>query len=115
MAEDKKTPGAQMRISADEVSIIRNTFGGNEELLKLMRKIFLPELDSNAPLGQNIDLWMTVKIDELTNEQAIVNLKARNTVISHIEMQLQVLSHLANTESPSPEEQLMRLKKDSTK
>jgi len=107
--------GQQMRITDLELQLIKSTFAGNEELLMLLRKIFLPELDPAIPLGQNIDLWMTVKIDDLDPEQAIINLKARNTVIQHIEQQLLSLKLLAGMKEESVEETKKRLQQDSSK
>lgn len=104
-----------MRITPQELETIRATFKDNEDLLKLMRKIFLPEQDPTVPLGQSIDLWMTIKVDEMTTEQALINLKARNSLIMHIEQQLLVLRSLAEKEDETPEEAVTRLKQDSTR
>jgi len=106
---------SQMRITDAELSLIKITFADNEVLLKLLRKVFLPEISADAPLGQNIDLWMTVKIEDMTPEQALINLKARNTLISHIEMCLQQLNILAGIKTESVEQTKERLKKDSSK
>ena len=83
--------GKQMRITDVELSIIKSLFAENDDALKLMRKIFLPELDPKAPIGQNIDLWMTIKVEDMSPEEALINIKARNTLISHIEQQLMQL------------------------
>lgn len=107
MADNK---GSQMRITPTELSILKNTFRGNEELVRLMRKLFLPELEAYAPIGQNIDLWMTVKIDEMSPEQALINLKARNQLISHVESCLNTIKIL----SDMPEEKEDK-KKNSSK
>jgi hypothetical protein len=114
MAEEKK-PGSQMRITANEISILKNTFQGNEELLRLMRKLFLPELDPYVPLGQNIDLWMTIPIDNMEPEQALINLKARNSLIQHLDMVLATIKALAESKDETAEEALVRMKKDSSK
>jgi hypothetical protein len=105
----------EMRISDSELQLIKNTFAGNTDLLKLLRKVFLPELSAKAPLGQNIDLWMTVNLENLTPEQALINLKARNSLIQHVEMQLQMLSILAGQKDETVEQTKARLKKDSSK
>ena len=105
----------EMRITDEELSIIKSLFADNDKALKIMRKIFLPEIMPEAPLGQNIDLWMTVKIEDLTPEQALINLKARNTVISHIEAQLMQLRNLAGMKDESVDETKDRLTKNSTK
>lgn len=112
---DKKEKSQEMRISDTEMNLLKNTFGGNDELVKLLRKIFLPELSADAPIGQNLDLWMTVKIEDLTPEQALINLKARNTVIQHLEMCLQQIKVLAGLKDESVEQTKERLKKDSSK
>lgn len=84
-----------MRFSKEELALIKSAFKGNTDLLKLMRKVFLPELDPTAPLGQIIDLWMTVPVKEMTAEQAQVNILARNSLIMHLEQQLLQLQALA--------------------
>lgn len=113
--DEKKKPGQQMRLTDVELSLIKNTFSDNEDLLRLMRKIFLPELDATIPLGQNLDLWMTIPLEGLTNEQAIVNIKARNTLIQHLDMQLNVLKLLAENQEITPEQAVTKLRKDSNK
>lgn len=107
--------GKQMRYSDEEISLIQHTFKGNEKLLRLMRKVFLPELEADAPLGQMIDLWMTAKVDDMTPEQAMINIKARNSLILHVDQQLLSLKLLAETSGQTPEEAVMKLKKDSNK
>jgi hypothetical protein len=113
MAENKHSQ--QMRITDAELSLIKTVFADNEVLLKLLRKVFLPEIDVTTPLGQQIDLWMTVKIEDMTPEEAIINLKARNTLISHLEMCLNQLKVLAGTKTETVEQTKDRLKKDSSK
>lgn len=105
----------EMRISDEELQLLKNTFSGNNDLLKLLRKVFLPEISSKAPFGQNIDLWMTVKIDDLSPEEAIINLKARNILINHIEQQLLQLYLLAGMKEETVEETKKRLSKNSSK
>lgn len=107
--------GQQMRYTDEELGMIKNTFKGNEKLLKLLRKVFLPELDPDAPIGQVIDLWMTVKIDDLTPEQALINIKARNTLITHIDQQLYGLKILADSDDLTAEEMIEKVKKNSAK
>jgi hypothetical protein len=112
---DNKKNGQQMRITDAELSLIKNTFAGNEELIKLLRKLFLPELDPTAPIGQVIDLWMTVSLESQTPEQAIINLKARNTLINHIEQQLLQIKVLAGDKNETVEQTKERLQKNSNK
>jgi hypothetical protein len=107
--------GAQMRITPDEIELIKRTFSGNEALLILMRKIFLPEIDPKAPIGQVIDLWLTLENTNkgLSLDEQIVNLKARNLMITHTDqclMQLSLISQL-----PTPTKVAENLSKNSTK
>ncbi len=104
----------EMRITEKERELLRATFGDNLPLLKLLRKVFLPEIMPEAPLGQNIDLWMSVRIDEMSPEQALINLKARNILIQHIETQLQALNALSQPE-PTEDEVKEINKRNSSK
>ena len=105
----------EMRITDKDLSMIKNTFAGKDELLKVLRKIFLPELTADAPIGQNMDLWMTLKVDDMTAEQALINIKARNTVIQHVEMCLNQLKVLSVMKDETVEATKERNKKDSSK
>lgn len=125
MAE-KKQP-RKIRYTDHELSVIKNTFSDNDdvirvirklflqkswdiidkntlialrknrELLGIIRKTFLPELDANAPLHQMIDLWMTVDLKEKPVELCELNILSREKLIKYIEQQLSYL------ESETPE------------
>ena len=112
---NEQEQGRQMRFTDDELNLIKTTFGDNERLLKLIRKVFLPEFDPNAPLGQMIDIWMTIPIKELSPEQAYQLIAARNELVSHVDQQLIQLSVLANTEAKTVEELKAERKTNSTK
>lgn len=47
-------------LTNDEKQTIRTLFQTNESRA-LMRKVFLPELGKDVPLGQTVDMWMTIK------------------------------------------------------
>ena len=104
-----------MRITEQEIDLIKKTFKGNEKILKVLRKIFLPEINADAPLGENIDLWLSLPVEQLPAENAVVQILARNQLIKHIEMQLMQLELLANTEAKSLDEIRQNIKKDSAK
>lgn len=105
----------EMRITDEELATIKSMFADNLPGLKLLRKIFLPEINATAPLGQNLDLWMTMKVEDQDPEAIITNLKARNTLISHVEQCLMQLSVLAGQKSESVEETKARLGANSSK
>lgn len=105
----------QMRFSDNELELLKKTFKDNEHLLKLLRKIFLPEYDFSAPLGQVMDLWLTVDVRNLDPQQAYVRLLARNELITHVETMLLQINSLANMKLDTPEEVEAKKKKDSMK
>lgn len=105
--------GRQMRITPEEIEIIKNTFGNNERLLKLMRKMFLPELDPNAPVGQLIDLYLTLNTDGMTPEDVYINLKARNQLVAHVDQVL--MQFLLISQQPTNSEVVAKVGKNSAK
>lgn len=120
--ETKKTPdiylqmgGKAMRITDQELALIKKSFADNDELLKIIRKIFVPTWDPDAPLGQVIDMWQLVKIDDMLPEQAIINIKSMKMLIDHIEMNLLQLKTLAGMKTETVEETKARLLQNSSK
>lgn len=107
--------GKQMRFTDDELALIKSTFQDNEKLLKVLRKVFLPEYDPNAPLGQAFDLWMTIDVKTVPPDRALINVQARNEVITHIEQQLLQLQYLAAMSASSPELDAQKAEQNSTK
>lgn len=93
--------GQQMRFTQGELELIKNTFMGEHGMavLKVLRKVFLPEYDPQAPLGQAFDLWMTIDIKTMHPQDAYTHLLARNQIITHIEQQLIQLQMLGSMES----------------
>jgi hypothetical protein len=62
-----------------------------------------------------IDLYMTIQTENQSPDEAFLNLKARNTLVAHIEMQLAQLQALAGLKNESVEETKERIAKNSTK
>jgi hypothetical protein len=109
MAEAKKEEVKQeMRFSDEEINIFRGVFGGNEKLVRLIRKLFLPTMDFEAPLGQMIDLYMTLPVThETLADDVKVAVMSRNQLIAHIEhclMQITVLSQPELPTAPNPKD-----------
>lgn len=107
--------GSQMRITQEEMLTIKKAFKGNDALVKLLRKIFLPELDPTAPIGQMIDLWMTVPVKDMSPEEAMINLKARNQLIIHVDQQLMTIELIAKQEEMTDEEIKAKISANSAK
>ena len=111
----KNDNGQQMRMTEEELTLIKASFGGNERLLKLLRKIFLPEYDPMAPFGQTIDLWLAATdIKQLPPDVAYQHILARNMVIGHVEAQIEQLRYFAELKTKTPEEIAVNNKLDST-
>jgi len=102
-------------IQESEKQLIQNTFKNNESLMVALRKIFLPEYDPNCPIGEQIDLWLNVEIDNMTPQEAIINIKARNLFLKHMEGGLIKLKQLADATELSPEQIKDKVAKDSSK
>jgi len=107
--------GQQMRFTDAELATIKSTFKDNDALLKVLRKVFLPEYDPYAPFGQGIDLWMTIDVRNLDPQTAYTRLLARNELITHVEQQLAQIKFLADMKTETAQEKEAREKKDSTK
>jgi DNA replicative helicase MCM subunit Mcm2 (Cdc46/Mcm family) len=120
---EKKQITPEMRLSEKEIDLIRNAFKDNEKLLKtirksmwqmeltedekreltelvkgdemkkVLRKIFLPELYGDEPILQVIDLWLGLEFKQYTPEEAHNHIKARDSVIKYIDQQLNELLH----------------------
>lgn len=81
----------QLPLNAVDQSMISLNLTGKKGVLAILRKTFLPEIDSEAPLSQVIDLWMTVSIADKTPDEAYPHLVARQRLIEYIDQQLKVL------------------------
>lgn len=110
------------RYTEGEVLKIQAMFGGANGLenLKLLRKVFLPEYDYNAPLNQTIDLrWDAFEnLPMMTPSDREVFIMSHFKMIKHIERMLNELTSLAQQTEISEEEKKRRAeieKKNSTK
>ena len=112
MAEKRK-----MRFTESELSLIKNTFAENDSIINTLRKIFIqekltkdeekvikqlakkdvlallhkafiPTLDSEAPLRQMVDLYLTLDVKEKTPEQSLMLIKARAKLIKYLTEQI---------------------------
>ena len=105
--DEKKT--LQLYFSDDEVvyKALRDCFFGfdltDEEKLvlknigahNLLRRIFLPEVKKEIPLGQTYDLWQTQDIKAGKQDEINVSIEAKKIILEMIEKSL---ARLANPE-----------------
>jgi hypothetical protein len=70
-------------LNADEKKLIAQVMKG--DVVALIRKIFLPEITGTEPLGQTVDLWMTLSITDKTSSQVEVLVNSRKILIDWLE------------------------------
>lgn len=80
----------QFPMTVEERELLANQFS-SEEINKLMRKTFLPEIQENIPIGQSIDLWMTVEMRDKDPQRVMVDLLVRKRLIERLETGLECL------------------------
>lgn len=71
-------------LTKEEKDMIEGAFK-DEAIRRLMRKIFLPELQRDIPIQQSVDLWMTVGIDGKAPDEIVTLLTARAILIRLLE------------------------------
>lgn len=105
-------------ITKDELALIKATFGGNEKLLQILRKVLIPTItDGGLPIEDFakdsfiVDKdWSMIPIAEV--KSLIV---ARQDAIKFIFGGLIKLKVMANNKSETEAEEIARRTKDSTK
>lgn len=90
-------------LSEEDKNVIIQTFNKNNPLLQLMGKIYVPTMDLDAPFFGVIDLWATVNINELPEEEANVRIEARDRLINHLKHQLNSLAVMCGLAKPEEE------------
>lgn len=84
----------QLELSETDKTILTNAFKGNRELLKLMRKKLVAELDPNSPLGLNSDIWKEIKTQDVSPEMVLLDIKAKGVVLALLEEGLKKLADI---------------------
>lgn len=75
----------QLGLSPSEQSLINLAIVGKKEVTDVIRKTLLPELEPNAPLLQQVDLFLTVDIKEKSIEDASLAIQARKVVVDYLQ------------------------------
>jgi hypothetical protein len=106
--------------SDQELDLIKQTFAENEPLLKLLRKVFVPQYhDTAADVGGiTNDMANHSSFDVKSYpsiEQAMIGFQSRAELIKLVEGQLWSLKMLAGTKKETLAETKARLNKNSTK
>ena len=103
------------RITKEEEQLLKQHFGGNDGLLKLLRKVFIPHYDVHAPLGQAVDLWMDRQYADIPKDEVKGLVVARQEAIKFLESGLIQLHFLASKTDKTPDELEAESKKNSSK
>lgn len=74
---------------------------GNEQLFKLISKTFNPQIDPEAPFHQLIDLWMTIDLKDKPISELLPVFNARKFLIDLIEQGLENLKAVVEGEESS--------------
>jgi len=77
--------------SEQEKKFVEDAFAGKKEKLALMRKMFLPELAPEIPLGQTIDLWRTLDIKDKDDHEFAGQMFATQILSAGLEQSLKLL------------------------
>lgn len=100
---------SQMRITREDHELIKKLYGGEAGMhaLKMLRKIFLPTYDPEAPVGQNMDLfWMGLdNLPMMSPADREISILSRIKMIHHVEQQLLQLNALANQSDTSADDE----------
>lgn len=104
-----------MRYTEEELKWLKATFKDNFFALKALRKVFLPEFQYDAPIGQTVDLWVALGLEQMPKEDRETFILARNKLIMHIEKQLQEIKLLSEMPEETPDALEARRNKNSAK
>lgn len=96
-AEDDKVMFAirkvllQGELSKEEESLVKSF---NDEMLALLKKIFVRELDFDAPLFQANDYWSNIDCKNQMPDKAYLDMKSRQIVVDYMNQQYKVLAEV---------------------
>ena len=109
----------QKRFTEDELLRIKALYSGENGVanLKLLRKVFFPQYDYEAPLGQTVhSLWMGLdQLAQMAPADRELAILSQIRLNQHIERHLIELSVLANQNVETEEEKKAKARRDSSK
>jgi hypothetical protein len=106
-----------LRITEEEKELIRHTFKGNDELFKLLKKMFLPSATNpETPIEYvDTDLMMDINWADVPNEQVKSIVLAKQYAIRMVRGAIMQLKVFANEKIETYEELQTKAKKNSSK
>lgn len=117
MASQQHDALTKPRISDADRELLAKTFAGNDDLYRLIRKLFLPTISEDDPIAQSFDMWTLMPLDpNAPAEEYKIQVLARNNLVAHIEGRLRDIYLLSNgVDKMSPEEQKAYMARNSSK
>jgi hypothetical protein len=110
-----KITDTESRMTTDDITTLKAMFEDREGAVEVIRKIFYPELASGNPINLNNDLFTQLQISEMSPEQALIAVTARQQLVRHVEGCFAVIKALVGEKGESAEQTLARLQKNSAK
>lgn len=95
--------------SEDELKLIQDIFKDDRNI-KILRKVFLPSYDYDAPIGQAFDLMSMAPLEQMGISERLMRVEVVRGIMKHIEARLLDLKVLAH-----PPEEPKEDKRDGTK
>lgn len=84
----------QMPLDEVDKQALKAHIVGKPDVMALIKKAYLPEIDPTSPTYQIIDLWMTVSVKDKSPEESFPTILAREKLIKYLRQQLSVLETL---------------------
>lgn len=103
------------RFTDEELAFINATFADNDLAIGVLRKMFLFETSPEQPLGGLADMWTTLDLSNLSAEDRVLAVTARQMLITHLERGIVGFTTIAGNKTESVEAIKKRLKIDSSK
>ena len=66
--------------------------GFNPDLIKILRKTYLPEIDLNCPIGQIVDLWSNIDTKNKDVESTAPDMESRKILVDYLKERFDALT-----------------------
>lgn len=104
----------QMELNEEELAILGNAFNGNQLLYKAFKKVCLPEISYDAPIGANPSRWVDRKYSDMLMAETHALVVARQLSIKFIKLGLGRLLDIVENKVPDAREMVIDLNMSDT-
>ena len=81
----------QLPLSVIEESLLQINVKGKKEILTIIRKKVLPEIEADVPFGLSSDLYLTIPVKDVSTEVAEIQICAARIWHDYLDQQLKLL------------------------